>query len=57
MPPVKRMSDKRIVLSMPDELRERVRRYRFAEMINTESEALRTLIEKALDAEEKRGRK
>lgn len=56
MPPVKRMSDQRFVLSMPPELRERVRKFRFRAEINTESEAIRTLIEAGLRALEKDGR-
>jgi predicted DNA-binding protein len=51
MPKEKTMADKRTIISMPEELRERVRSYRFSKQINTEAEAIRTLIEKGLEAE------
>jgi hypothetical protein len=37
-------------LSMPSELKERIRKFRFANEIDTEAEAIRQLIERGLDA-------
>ncbi len=51
MPKEKTMADKRTIISMPEELREKVRSYRFSKQINTEAEAIRTLIGKGLEAE------
>jgi len=52
------MSDQRVVVSMPPELKERIRKFRFANEINTEAEAIRTLLDTALKTdEERRGRK
>ncbi|GJE43844.1 hypothetical protein AEGHOMDF_3023 [Methylobacterium soli] len=45
------MAAQRTILSMPPELKERIRAYRFAKRINTEAEAIRQLLERALDAE------
>lgn len=50
MPKEKKMSSQRTILSMPPELRERIRKFRFANEINTEAEAIRLLIERGLDA-------
>ena len=44
------MAPQRIILSMPSDLRERVRAFRFANQINTEAEAIRTLLDQALVA-------
>jgi hypothetical protein len=44
------MAPQRIILSMPSDLRERVRAFRFANQINTEAEAIRTLLDQALEA-------
>jgi hypothetical protein len=43
------MAPQRIILSMPADLRERVRAFRFAKQINTEAEAIRTLLDQALE--------
>ena len=43
--------DVRKIVSMPAKLIERVKKYRFAKQINSESEAVRVLIEKGLEAE------
>ncbi len=40
----------RTILTIPGDLKERVRAYRFAEKIDTEAEAIRRLITEALDA-------
>lgn len=40
----------RTILTIPDDLKERVRVFRFAERIDTEAEAIRRLITEALDA-------
>ena len=50
MPKEKKMSDQRIILSMPSELKERIRKFRFANEIDTEAEAIRLLIERGLEA-------
>lgn len=50
MPKEKKMSSQRTILSMPLELKERIRKFRFANEINTEAEAIRLLIERGLDA-------
>jgi predicted DNA-binding protein len=50
MPKEKRMSDQRTILSMPPELKERIRNFRFANEIDTEAEAIRRLIERGLKA-------
>ena len=47
----KTMAPQRTILSMPTALRERIKRYRFAKQINSEAEAIRVLLEKALDSE------
>ena len=52
MPPAKTMAAERVVISMRPGLRERVRDYRFAHKIDTEAEALRTLLDAALKADE-----
>lgn len=54
MPREKQMSDKRTILSMPADLKERVRKFRFQQELNTEAEALRLLIESGLKAFEER---
>ena len=56
MPRKKEMADKRTLLSMPPELKERVRKFRFQHEVNTEAEALRLLIETGLQAFETKGR-
>ena len=50
MPKEKKMSSQRTILSMPSELKERIRRFRFANEIDTEAEAIRLLIERGLEA-------
>ena len=45
------MAVQRTILSMPPELKERIKRFRFDKQINSEAEAIRLLIEKALAAE------
>jgi hypothetical protein len=44
------MAPQRIILSMPPDLRGRVRAFRFAKQINTEAEAIRALLDQALVA-------
>jgi hypothetical protein len=51
------MSPQRTILSMPPELKEQIRAFRFANEINTEAEAIRVLIERGLKAEERAKRK
>ena len=51
MPKERTMATQRIIISTPEELRERIRAYRFEKHINTEAEAIRALIEKGLEAE------
>lgn len=48
--------DVRKIISMPAELVERIKHYRFANQINSEAEAIRALIEKGLDSEGVKGR-
>jgi hypothetical protein len=50
MPREKTMSDKRIVLSVTPELREWIRKFRFANEIETEAQAMRLLLKQALEA-------
>lgn len=49
MPREKNM-DVRKIVSMPGELVEKIREYRFAHQINSEAEAIRLLIERGLAA-------
>jgi hypothetical protein len=49
MPKEKKMSSQRTILSMPSELKERIRKFRFANEIDTEAEAIRLLIERGLE--------
>ena len=50
MPKEKKMSSQRTILSMPPELKERIRKFRFANEIDTEAKAIRQLIERGRDA-------
>jgi hypothetical protein len=52
MPRKGTMSNERTILSMPPELKERIRKFRFSNEINTEAEAMRFLLEKGLEASE-----
>jgi len=54
MPREKVMAEKRTMLNMPPDLKERVRKFRFANEIDTEAEAIRTLIEAGLEVYEKK---
>lgn len=47
-----RSTDVRKQINLPNELAERIRRYRFKHEFGTESEAVRVLLEKALTADE-----
>lgn len=51
MPREKTMANQRTILSMPADLKERIRRFRFDREFNTEAEAIRFLIERGLEAE------
>ena len=51
MPREKKMSSQRTILSMPSELKERIRKFRFANEIDTEAEAIRLLIERGLETD------
>lgn len=53
MPREKKMSNERTILSMPPDLKERIRKFRFANEINTEAEAMRILLERGLEVSEK----
>ncbi|MGF3026957.1 hypothetical protein ACQVP2_29585 [Methylobacterium aquaticum] len=44
------MAAQRTILTIPEELKARIRDFRFAERIDTEAEAIRRLITEALDA-------
>jgi predicted DNA-binding protein len=57
MPKEKKMSSQRTILSMPHELKERIRKFRFANEIDTEAEAIRLLIERGLEASEEQSSK
>jgi predicted DNA-binding protein len=57
MPKEKKMSSQRTILSMPPELKERIRKFRFANEIDTEAEAIRLLIERGLETSGERGGK
>lgn len=46
--------DTRKLISMPAELVERIKRFRFSNEINTEAEAIRLLIEMGLETAAKR---
>ena len=46
-----RTMETRKLIHMPNSLADRIRAFRFARQINTESEAIRTLLETALEAE------
>jgi hypothetical protein len=48
----KKMLTQRTILSMPPDLKERIRKFRFANEIDTEAEAIRLLIERGLQASE-----
>ena len=50
--PRERSMDVRKIVSMPAELVDRIRRYRFAREINTEADAIRMLIEKRIGRRE-----
>ncbi len=50
MPKEKVMASQRTILSMPPDLKERIRAFRFSKQINTEAEAIRLLLEQALEA-------
>ena len=43
--------DVRKIVSMPEDLVEKIQSYRFSRRINSEAEAIRMLIEKGLEAE------
>jgi hypothetical protein len=47
--PKEKMASQRTILSMPSELKERIRKFRFANEIDTEAEAIRLLIERGLE--------
>ena len=49
--PREKSMDVRKIVSMSAELVERIRQYRFGKQVNSEAEAIRTLIEKGLDTE------
>ena len=57
VPKEKTMAPQRTILSMPPELKEQIRAFRFANQINTEAEAIRVLIERGLSAEQRSKRK
>ena len=46
----KTMAPQRTILSMPPELKEAIRAFRFSKQINTEAEAIRALLVQALEA-------
>lgn len=46
-----RTMETRKLIHMPNSLADRIKAFRFARQINTESEAIRLLLEKALTAE------
>jgi hypothetical protein len=53
----KTMAPQRTILSMPPDLKERIRTFRFSAQINTEAEAIRQLIEMGLEVADKRASK
>jgi hypothetical protein len=52
MPKEKKMAAGRTILCMPPDLKARIRKFRFANEINSEAEAIRLLIERGLQAGE-----